>query len=263
MPYPTAPSASTPRKWTSIAALKRVWIEQPEAAPDPRIEGAFDAVTEDLVDALTTERGDFLLAGHRDLRYLYSAAVERVRQQESGPEDHPSFSLGRLVALLDVAADAVRRVLVGSVEAELDWVLSDQACAKILEALHEQQGSLTKSSDLERTTELHKTEISRKLDKLEARGLVTSRRLGKHRLSRLTGTGAEIAKRQLASLVRDSELSKPMPVIAAHVSLTASASPLKDWDVDAVQVLRETFPWTNSRIPFDYLEKISSDLAQG
>lgn len=186
----------SPPTWASISVLRQVWLQDDSPSPDSRLEGAFQAVTEDLVDAVTADGRDRLAAGQQELRLLLASVTARTQEPDVPPEVSPAFSVGRLVGLLDVAEDAVRRVVVGVMEAEFAAPLQDDASVRVLLALHEKAGALATSSELVARSGLDKAEMSRRLSILESRGLVSSRRLGKYRLSRLTLTGTAIASRR-------------------------------------------------------------------
>jgi DNA-binding transcriptional ArsR family regulator len=160
------------------------------SSPDGRIEGAFTALTEDLVDAILSENTDELLSGYQGLRKLYAVLVGR---HEVDTDSNPAYGLGRVVGFLDIAGDVVRRVLSGVAESELLKALEDSSTLKILNALFESGNSMT-SVEISQKSVLDKAIVSRKLDHLEWQGLVTSHRLGKHRLSRLTRQGNEFVR---------------------------------------------------------------------
>nr|VFK27821.1 MAG: DNA-binding transcriptional regulator, MarR family [Candidatus Kentron sp. LPFa] len=184
--------------WASVKVLRHFWLDAGSAEPlDPRIEGAFQAVTEDLVDAVMPNGEERLAIGQRDLRALFLAI--NATEQGASAESSPAFAVGRLVGLLDIAENAIRRVWIGSTEAKIEH---DHNALKIIEELHRREGALVISTDIAQYTGLDKAEVSRKLAQLESLRLVTRSRLGRYLVSRLTSAGASFAARRFAEKER-------------------------------------------------------------
>src|SRR5947208_232214 len=86
-----------PREWPSIVALRQLSFERALGGEDPRIAGAFQVVTEDVVAAIRAADADRLLAGHDGLRDLLSTAVAAAgKPSNSYVEAEPAFGIGRL-----------------------------------------------------------------------------------------------------------------------------------------------------------------------
>src|SRR5437870_4405439 len=132
------------RIWPSLTALKRFWPwgQTSLSDKDPRTEGAFDAVAEDVVEAIGAADGERLLAGYEGLRSLYSKVSATAEDGGTALEQHPAFTLGRLVGLIDVVSDAVRRSFVGGVDAALENISSERLSLQVLETLQARNGAL-------------------------------------------------------------------------------------------------------------------------
>src|SRR4029077_3583538 len=95
---PKARTDESAAPWRSIATLKRLWLERShtasapiDGAPPARTEGAYSAVTEDLVEAIASSAGDRLVEGQQGLRQIYAVAMAQRADLEIPVEAEPGF----------------------------------------------------------------------------------------------------------------------------------------------------------------------------
>ncbi len=168
------------------------------AAADPldesdTLEALFAEIGEDLTDAIVGGSRERLVALRRELRRAYSLLM--VREDER-PEETLPFVIGRVTGLLELAGSAVRRQRPAGFGRELD----DERNLQILLLLQEQEMAL---SELTGRLGIDKAAVSRRLQKLEAAGLLIRQMSGRQLYSRLTpAAGQVLRERQAAAVAR-------------------------------------------------------------
>ncbi len=156
------------------------------AAADPlgeadALEALFTEIGEDLTDAIQAGSRERLAALRRELRRAYSLLAVR---EDRRPEETLPFVLGRVVGLLELAGSAARRQRPAGFGRELD----DKRSLQLLELLQEKEMA---SSELTERLGIDKAAVSRRLQKLEAAGLLIRQMSGRQLYSRLTPAASQ------------------------------------------------------------------------
>ncbi|MCP4657729.1 MAG: ArsR family transcriptional regulator [bacterium] len=156
------------------------------------LEALFADIGEDIIEAVRAGNREGLAALRREVRRAYSLLV--VRQAE-GAEETPAFVLGRIAALVELAGAAARSQLPAGFGRELD----DDRNLEILKLLQDQEMALV---ELTKHLGIDKAAVSRRLQRLDAAGLIIRQMSGRCLYSRLTPAARQVVESKTAAAVR-------------------------------------------------------------
>ncbi len=156
------------------------------------LEALFTDIGEDVIEAIRAGNRERLAALRREVRRAYSLLV--VRQAE-GAEETPAFVLGRIATLVELAGAAARSQRPAGFGHELD----DDRNLEILELLQDQELALT---ELTKRLGIDKAAVSRRLQRLDAAGLIIRQMSGRRLFSRLTPAARQVVEARTAAAVR-------------------------------------------------------------